>query len=51
MKYEIVKLVNKLCELLEFCDDSDFVDMVCASVASNDRIDLDEIEKNEDDFL
>lgn len=49
MKYEIAKLANKLCELLEFCDDSDFVDMVCASVASNDRIDLDEIEDDEED--
>lgn len=51
MKYEIAKLANKLCELLEFCDDADFVDKVCASVASNDRIDLDEIEENKDDFL
>lgn len=48
MKYEIARLANKLCELLEFCEDSDFVDMICTSVATNDRIDLDEIEEDGD---
>ena len=44
MKYKIAKMANRLCELLEFCDDADFVDMVCNAVACNDPIDLDEIE-------
>ena len=46
MKYEITKMANRLCELLEFCDDADFVDMVCSAVACNDPIDLDEIEED-----
>lgn len=44
MKYEIAKMANRLCELLEFCDDADFVDMICNAVVCNDPIDLDEIE-------
>lgn len=46
MKYEIARLANKLCELLDICDDPDFVDIICTSVATNDRIDLDEIEED-----
>lgn len=38
MKNEIIQLANRLCELLEQCDDEEFVDMVCCSVASNSRI-------------
>lgn len=44
MKREIARLANKLCELLELCDDEVFVDMVCSAVSCNDPIDLDEIE-------
>ena len=44
MKYEIAKMANRLCELLDLCDDAEFVDMVCSAVACNDPIDLDKIE-------
>ena len=44
MKYEIAKMANRLCELLDLCNDANFVDMVCNAVACNDPIDLDEIE-------
>ena len=44
MKYEIAKMANRLCELLDLYNDTDFVDMVCSAVACNDPIDLDEIE-------
>lgn len=44
MKYKIARLANKLCELLDLCNDADFVDMVCSAVACNDPIDLNEIE-------
>ena len=44
MKIEIARLANRLCELLDFCDDPDFVDMICGAVAGNDLIDIDEIE-------
>ena len=43
MKREIARLANRLCELLELCDDADFIDMVCSAVACNDLIDIDEI--------
>lgn len=46
MKYEIAKMANRLCELLDLCDDAEFVDMVCSTVTCNDPIDLDEIEKD-----
>lgn len=41
MKSEIIRLVNRLCELLEQCDDEEFVDMVCCAVSSNSPIDED----------
>lgn len=44
MKREIARLANRLCELLELCDDEDFIDMVCCAVSCNDPINLDEIE-------
>lgn len=44
MKIEIARLANRLCELLELCDDADFVDMVCSAVACNYPIDIEEIE-------
>lgn len=47
MKREIIRLANRLCDLLEMCDDEEFVDMVCSSVCSNSRIDEDEYEKDE----
>ena len=47
MKIEIARLANRLCELLELCDDADFVDKVCSAVACNDPIDVDEIEEEE----
>lgn len=46
MKVEIARLANRLCELLNPCDDADFVDMVCSAVACNDPIDIDEIEED-----
>lgn len=42
MKREIIRLANHLCELLELCDDEEFVDMVCCAVSSNSRIDEDD---------
>lgn len=33
MKVEIARLANRLCELLNLCDDADFVDMVCSAVS------------------
>ena len=42
MKSEIIRLANRLCDLLEMCDDEEFVDMVCSSVCSNSRIEEDE---------
>ena len=47
MKIEIARLANRLCELLDLCNDADFVDMVCSAVAYNDPIDIDEIEQKE----
>ena len=47
MKVEIARLANRLCELLDLCDDADFIDMVCSAVACNDPIDVDEIEEEE----
>ena len=47
MKSEIVRLANRLCELLELCNDEEFVDMVCSSICSNSRIDIDEYEDGE----
>lgn len=46
MKREIARLANRLCELLDLCNDADFVDMVCSAVACNDQIDIDEIEED-----
>lgn len=43
MKVEIARLANRLCELLDICDDADFVDMVCSAVACNELIDINEI--------
>lgn len=48
MKVEIARLANRLCELLELCDDSDFVDMVCSAVACNAPIDIEEIGEDEE---
>nr|DAG30822.1 MAG TPA: hypothetical protein [Caudoviricetes sp.] len=48
MKVEIVRLANRLCELLDLCNDADFVDMVCSAVACNDPIDIDEIKEDEE---
>lgn len=44
MKHEIIRLANQLCELLELCNDEEFVDMICCSVASNSYIDVEEYE-------
>lgn len=44
MKREIARLANRLCELLELCDDENFVDIVRCTVSCNDPIDLDKIE-------
>lgn len=46
MKYEIAKMANRLCELLEFYNDAYFVDMVCNAIACNAPINIDEIEEN-----
>ena len=43
MKIEIVRLANRLCELLELCDDADFVDMVCSAIACNNPIDIEKM--------
>lgn len=48
MKVEIARLANRLCELLNLCDDADFVDMVCSAVACNNPIDAKEIEEDEE---
>ena len=32
MKTEIMKLTNRLIELLEYCDEEEFVDEVCANI-------------------
>ena len=48
MKHEIVRLANRLCELLDLCDDADFIDMVCSAVACNDPIDIEEIGEDEE---
>lgn len=42
MKSEIIRLANRLCELLDLCDDEEFVEMVCCSVSSNSYIDPEE---------
>lgn len=47
MKSEIIRLANRLCELLEMCEDEEFVGMVCNSVCSNSRIDAGEYEDDE----
>lgn len=44
MKREIIRLANQLCELLEQCNDEEFVDMVCCAVSSNSYIDEDDLE-------
>lgn len=49
MKSEIIRLANRLCELLGMCNDEEFVDMVCCSIYSNSYIDIDEYGDNEDD--
>ena len=43
MKSEIIRIANRLCELLEMCEDEEFVNMVCNSVCSNSRIEEDEL--------
>lgn len=48
MKAEIARLANRLCELLDLCEDADFVDMVCSAIACNDPIDIEEIEEDEE---
>lgn len=48
MKVEIVRLANRLCELLDLCNDADFVDMVCSAVVYNNPIDVEEIEEDEE---
>lgn len=42
MKSEIIRLANRLCELLDQCNDEEFVDMVCCAVSSNSPIDEDD---------
>ena len=42
MKNEIIRLANRLCELLELCDDEAFVDMVCCALSCNSPIDSEE---------
>ena len=49
MKREIARLANRLCELLDLCDDEDFVDRVCSAVCCNDPIDIEEIQDDEGD--
>lgn len=48
MKSEIIRLANRLCELLEMCDDEEFVDMVCCAVSNNSYICADEYEDETD---
>lgn len=49
MKSEIIRIANRLCELLEMCDDEEFIDMVCSSVFSNSYICIDEYDEETDD--
>lgn len=49
MKIEIIRLANRLCELLEMCDDEEFVDMVCCAVSSNSYISVDEYDEANND--
>lgn len=49
VKREIARLANRLCELLDLCDDEDFVDRVCSAVCCNDPIDIEEIQDDEGD--
>lgn len=48
VKREIVRLANRLCELLDLCDDGDFVDRVCSAVCCNDPIEIEEIQDDEE---
>lgn len=43
MKVQIMRAVNSLLEMLECCDDGDFIDRVCTAVSCNDPFSDEEI--------
>lgn len=47
MKANIMRVANRLCEMLELCGDEDFVDKVLTNVACNECFDDDDIEAAE----
>lgn len=43
MRAQIMRATNNLIEMLECCDDGDFVDRVCCAVSCNDPFSDEEI--------